>query len=59
MAEIQMTTVPHRGGAESIMAVVSGDVQAVFSDVVPAVPPIKEGLVFLPPPGPRRDHRIR
>jgi tripartite-type tricarboxylate transporter receptor subunit TctC len=52
-----MTTVPHRGGAESIMAVVSGDVQAVFSDVVPAVPPIKEGLVFLPPPGPRRDHR--
>ena len=45
IADIQMTTVPHRGGAESIMAVVSGDVQAVFSDVVPAVPLIKEGRV--------------
>lgn len=43
LADIKMTTIPHRGGAESIMAAVAGDVHAVFSDVVPANPLIKEG----------------
>jgi tripartite-type tricarboxylate transporter receptor subunit TctC len=43
LADIKLTTVPHRGGAESIMAAVAGDVHAVFSDVVPAKPLIQEG----------------
>jgi tripartite-type tricarboxylate transporter receptor subunit TctC len=43
LADIKLTTVPHRGGAESIMAAVAGDVHAVFSDVVPASPLVKEG----------------
>lgn len=42
-AGVTTTTVPHRGGAESILAVVAGDVHAVFSDIVPALPLIKEG----------------
>jgi tripartite-type tricarboxylate transporter receptor subunit TctC len=43
LARVETTTVPFRGGPESMTAAVSGDVHAVFSDLVPALPLVKEG----------------
>jgi tripartite-type tricarboxylate transporter receptor subunit TctC len=43
LANVQTTTVPFRGGPESMTAAVAGDVNAVFSDLVPALPLIREG----------------
>jgi len=34
--------VPYRGGVPSLMAAIAGEVQLVFSDVVPAVPQIND-----------------
>jgi tripartite-type tricarboxylate transporter receptor subunit TctC len=54
-ARVRTTTVPHRGGAESTLAAVAGDVHAVFSDIVPALPLIREGrLCALATTGARR-----
>jgi tripartite-type tricarboxylate transporter receptor subunit TctC len=43
LGKVQTTTVPFRGGGESITAAVAGDVHGVFSDVVPALPLVREG----------------
>jgi tripartite-type tricarboxylate transporter receptor subunit TctC len=43
LAQVQTTTVPFRGGPESMTASVAGDVQAVFSDLVPALPLARDG----------------
>jgi tripartite-type tricarboxylate transporter receptor subunit TctC len=41
-AGISITHVPYRGGVPSLMAAISGEVQLVFSDVVPAMPQIRD-----------------
>ena len=41
-AGVSITHVPYRGGVPSLMAAISGEVQLVFSDVVPAVPQIRD-----------------
>jgi tripartite-type tricarboxylate transporter receptor subunit TctC len=38
MAGVTITHVPYRGGAPSLTAAVAGEVQLVFSDIVPAAP---------------------
>ena len=38
MAGVAITHVPYRGGAPSLTAAVAGEVQLVFSDIVPAAP---------------------
>jgi tripartite-type tricarboxylate transporter receptor subunit TctC len=43
LAKVQTTTVPFRGGPESMTAAVAGDVRAVFSDLVPALPLVRDG----------------
>jgi tripartite-type tricarboxylate transporter receptor subunit TctC len=43
LAQVQTTTVPFRGGPESMTAAVAGNVHAVFSDLVPALPLVRDG----------------
>jgi len=42
---VKVTHVPYRGGVPSLMAVISGEAQMVFSDVVPTAPMIRDGRV--------------
>jgi tripartite-type tricarboxylate transporter receptor subunit TctC len=41
-AGIAITHVPYRGGVPSLMAAIAGEVQLVFSDIVPAMPQIRD-----------------
>ena len=41
-AGISITHVPYRGGMPSLMAAISGEVQLVLSDIVPAMPQVKD-----------------
>ena len=41
-AGVSITHVPYRGGVPSLQAAIAGEVQLVFSDVVPAVPQIND-----------------
>jgi tripartite-type tricarboxylate transporter receptor subunit TctC len=41
-ADIAITHVPYRGGMPSLMAAISGEVQLVFSDIVPAMPQVRD-----------------
>jgi tripartite-type tricarboxylate transporter receptor subunit TctC len=41
-AGVSIAHVPYRGGVPSLMAAIAGEVQLVFSDVVPAVPQIRD-----------------
>jgi tripartite-type tricarboxylate transporter receptor subunit TctC len=41
-AGVSITHVPYRGGVPSLMAAIAGEVQLVFSDVVPAMPQIRD-----------------
>jgi tripartite-type tricarboxylate transporter receptor subunit TctC len=43
LGKVETTTVPFRGGPESMTAAVAGDVHAVFSDLVPALPLVRKG----------------
>lgn len=45
MAGVKITHVPYPGGVPSLTAVISGEAQTVFSDIVPALPMIKDGRV--------------
>lgn len=42
LAGVSITHVPYRGGVPSLMAAISGEVQLVFSDVVPAMPQVAD-----------------
>jgi tripartite-type tricarboxylate transporter receptor subunit TctC len=41
-AGVSITHVPYRGGIPSLTAAIAGEVQLVFSDIVPAVPQIRD-----------------
>ena len=41
-AGISITHVPYRGGVPSLTAAIAGEVQLVFSDIVPAMPQIRD-----------------
>jgi len=41
-AGVSITHVPYRGGVPSLTAAIAGEVQLVFSDIVPAVPHIRD-----------------
>jgi tripartite-type tricarboxylate transporter receptor subunit TctC len=41
-AGVSITHVPYRGGVPSLMAAIAGEVQIVFSDIVPAMPQIRD-----------------
>jgi tripartite-type tricarboxylate transporter receptor subunit TctC len=56
-AGVLITHVPYRGGVPSLMAAIAGEVQLVFSDVVPAVPQIRDNR--LTPIGLTGLHRAR
>jgi tripartite-type tricarboxylate transporter receptor subunit TctC len=43
MAGLQVTHVPYRGGVPSLTAAISGEVQITFSDIVPALPLVRDG----------------
>ncbi len=45
MAGVKITHVPYRGGVPSLTAVISGEAQMVFADVVPTVPMMRDGRV--------------
>lgn len=45
MAGVKITHVPYRGGVPSLTAVISGEAQLVFADVVPTLPMIRDGRV--------------
>jgi tripartite-type tricarboxylate transporter receptor subunit TctC len=42
-AGVSIVHVPYRGGVPSLMAAIAGEVQLVFSDIVPAMPQIRDG----------------
>ena len=42
LAGVSITHVPYRGGVPSLMAAISGEVQLVFSDIVPAMPQVAD-----------------
>ena len=42
LAGVSITHVPYRGGVPSLTAAIAGEVQLVFSDIVPAVPQIRD-----------------
>jgi tripartite-type tricarboxylate transporter receptor subunit TctC len=42
MAGISITHVPYRGGVPSLMAAIAGEVQLVFSDIVPIMPQVRD-----------------
>jgi tripartite-type tricarboxylate transporter receptor subunit TctC len=46
MAGVNITHVPYRGGVPSLTAVISGEAQLVFADVVPTMPMIRDGRVL-------------
>ena len=46
MTGVQFTHVPYKGGVPSLTAVISGEAQLVFADVVPTVPMIRDGRVL-------------
>ena len=57
LAGVSITHVPYRGGVPSLMAAISGEVQLVFSDPVPAMPQISDHrLNALGQTGLRRAH---
>jgi tripartite-type tricarboxylate transporter receptor subunit TctC len=41
-AGVSITHVPYRGGVPSLTAAIAGEVQLVFSDIVPAIPQIRD-----------------
>ncbi len=43
LAGIEITHVPYRGGVPSLTAAVAGEVPMTFSDIVPAMPLVREG----------------
>jgi tripartite-type tricarboxylate transporter receptor subunit TctC len=45
MAGVDITHVPYKGGVPSLTAVISGEAQLVFADVVPTLPMIKDKRV--------------
>jgi len=45
MADVKITHVPYRGGVPSLTAVISGEAQLVFADIVPTLPMIRDGRV--------------
>ncbi len=45
MTGVKITHVPYRGGVPSLTAVISGEAQLVFADIVPTLPMIKDGRV--------------
>jgi tripartite-type tricarboxylate transporter receptor subunit TctC len=43
MAGVEITHIPYRGGLPSLTAAVTGEVPITFSDIVPAMPLVREG----------------
>jgi tripartite-type tricarboxylate transporter receptor subunit TctC len=41
-AEVSIAHVPYRGGLPSLQAAIAGEVQLVFSDIVPAMPQVRD-----------------
>ncbi len=46
MANVKFTHVPYQGGVPSLTAVISGEAQLVFADVVPTLPMIRDNRVL-------------
>ena len=45
MAKVKMVHVPYRGGAQAMIALLSGEVQLIFSSAPTAIPQVKAGKV--------------
>ena len=43
MAGVDIVGIPHRGGMPSLTAAIAGEVQMTVSDIVPAIPQVREG----------------
>lgn len=46
MADVKITHLPYQGGVPSLTAVISGEAQLVFADIVPTLPMIRDGRVL-------------
>ncbi len=46
LAGVNITHLPYRGGVPSLTAVISGEAQLVFADIVPTLPMIRDGRVL-------------